>query len=128
MRLCKGLVDFLSLKEYGDGEHFLHSRKTFTMAIETDDPDINPAWLFTHTGGNGDYYVTIVAIHDSYDEHGNMRHIAIRNTMRLRTSGSNININFREPLSELHWKLEEAKLNEYPDEEIERAIKRKDGT
>ena len=92
------------------------------MAIVTDDPDIRMAWMYTETGGNGDYYLTIIEMKDQYNKEGKLEKQPITATMRLATSGSKTPIEVRELITQLYRTMEQLGLNKYPDDEIEKAL------
>ena len=96
------------------------------MAVRTDDPDSRLAFMYTDFGGNGDYYLHTIEIKDLYNEKGELQWQPVTTSMQLSTSGSQTPFEVRELIAQLHWKLEELKLNGFPDDaEIEKAIKEK---
>ncbi len=77
------------------------------MALLTDDCDMNENKLQTLFGGNGDYYITIWWV----DEKGFNQ----SKTVRIAMSGGNAPSEVKIAASKLHWAMEDAGLNEYPD-------------
>ena len=94
------------------------------MAIETDDPDIRPAFMYTESGGNGDYYLTIIEIKDQYNERGELEKVPVTATMRFSTSGSQTPLEVRELITQLYRIMRDLGLNEYPDESIQKVLVR----
>jgi hypothetical protein len=80
------------------------------MAIKSDDSDLSKTWLKTGLGGNCDYYITLIF----ENEEG----LKESKSVRISTSGgytksSRVKI----AIAELHRALEEANLNDFPDDE-----------
>lgn len=94
------------------------------MAVETDDPDIRPAWMYTDVGGNGDYYLHIVEIKDLYNKEGKIEKQVVLTSMRLSTSGSAIPFEVRTHITALYREMQARGLNEYPDKEIQETLAR----
>ena len=92
------------------------------MAIVTDNRDIRPAWMCTETGGNGDYYLTIIEIKNQYTKEGDLKKQPVTATMRIATSGSKTPIEVRELITQLYRTMEQLGLNKYPDDEIQEAL------
>jgi len=80
------------------------------MALLTDDCDINVNYLRTFTGGNGDYYISIIR----NDKDGIMHEDCVRVAM----SGGFAKTRVKLAVAELFRAMEEQELNEYPDEDF----------
>jgi hypothetical protein len=78
------------------------------MALLTDDCDIKVNYLRTFTGGNGDYYISIIR----NDENGLMHEDCVRVAM----SGGFAKTWVKLAVVELFRAMEEQGLNDYPDE------------
>lgn len=77
------------------------------MALLTDDCDINTTYLRTFVGGNGDYYIEIIDVEDG---------IKKPRCVRIATSGGICkDADVKVAVAKLHWVMENAGLNEYPD-------------
>jgi hypothetical protein len=80
------------------------------MAIKSDDSDLSKAWLKTGLGGNGDYYVMLIF----ENEEG----LKESKSVRISTSGGYTkDYKVKVAIAELHRAIEEANLNDFPDDE-----------
>ncbi len=102
----------------------MEDNKIKITAIQTDDPDIRPAFCYAHAGGNGDWYLSIVEIKDMYDEHGNLGRQAVTNTLRISMSGSQIPFEIKMIAAQLCQTMSLAGFNEHPDNQIYTTLKR----
>lgn len=79
------------------------------MALKSDDSDLTKTWLRTTFGGNGDYYVELIW----ENEEG----IRDSRAVRISTSGGYTkDSNVKVAISQLHWAMEDAGLNEFVDD------------
>jgi hypothetical protein len=78
------------------------------MALLTDDCDIKMNYLRTFTGGNGDYYISVIR----NDESGIMH----EDCVRIAMSGGFAKTRVKLAVVELFRAMEEQGLNDYPDE------------
>lgn len=76
------------------------------MALKSDDSDIQPAWLTTQLGENGDYYVTIISEIDG---------LKTTKTVRVSTSGGYAPSDVKIAVANLFRAMEICNLNTYPD-------------
>lgn len=79
------------------------------MALKSDDSDLRESYLQTHFGGNGDYYITIIQRNDEG--------LLERSSVRIAISGGYTpkESKIRNLVAQLHWEMEEFKLNEHPE-------------
>lgn len=75
------------------------------MALLTDDQDIREVYFKTLFGGNGDYYFELYELKDGE---------FIKVCHRFAMSGGNAPTDVKLAVAKLHWAMEEAGLNEYP--------------
>ena len=77
-----------------------------TMALITDDCDLKINYLRTFTGGNGDYYVSVI--------HNDSEGIMHEECVRVAMSGGTANTRVKLAIAELYRAMEEQGLNDYP--------------
>lgn len=78
------------------------------MALLTDDPDFGEDYMRTTLGGNGDYYIQVV----NRDKEGMLS----SHSVRIAMSGGNAPTRVKLAIAELHRAMEEAGLNEWPED------------
>lgn len=81
------------------------------MALKSDDSDIRKSWLTLQLGGNGDYYVNIIS------EKNGLKEVS---RVRVSTSGGNAPTDVRRAVADLYREMDQAGLNEYPDDTPEK--------
>lgn len=79
------------------------------MAIKSDDSDLDKTWFRTILGGNGDFYLVTVF--------ENEQGLKESKSVRVSTSGGNTkNSEVKVAVANLWRVMEEAGLNDFPDE------------
>lgn len=79
------------------------------MALLTDDCELKVNYLRMFTGGNGDYYISVI----NNDKEGLMQ----ENCVRVAMSGGFAKTRVKLAIAELYRALEEQGLNDFPTED-----------